>query len=379
MEDSKLKLTVIGGGCAGFQLLYHLSKQPTWPESAVTLLYDDDHLQRSWCYWSDEAIPLQHLVSKSWHKVHFKSSDFSKTESILPYGYHYIPGEDFFNYFKQEFLPQQSNITAVKACVDRVERGQYAFQVHANEEIWPSDQVFSNIAHADHRHTSGQLWQHFRGWFIRADSAVFDATAITLMDFSVQQGNAVRFMYVLPFTDKEALVEITVLSAEVYGQETYDDLLKTYMNDNFAGITYTIERTETGKIPMTDAPFSRFGKTGEVLIGTAAGMVKATTGYAFHRISKDSRGIATNLATSSALPWMGTKGRFKFYDRLLLSIIREKPALGKDIFSRLFFKTPYKTILKFLDEETTIWEEIRIFAALPFLIFVKQVFKLWLK
>jgi lycopene beta-cyclase len=379
-DARRLKLTVVGGGCAGLQLLYHLAKQPSWSDVTVNMYYDDDSMQRSWCYWSDRPMPLQHLVKKSWDKVCFKTTNFSKTESILPYQYHYIPGDSFFDYFREEFIPQQSNLTVEKAHVDRLERLDQSFRVHVkDQDSRLSDVVFSNQPPAELTTAPPQLWQHFRGWFIRTDTPVFDPSTITLMDFTVDQADAVRFIYILPFSANEALVEMTVISAAVYESQTYDALLKSYLEEHYPGVQYKIERTEVGKIPMTDACFSRKGHEGEVLIGTAAGMVKATTGYAFSRISRDSHALADHFNAPGTIPWAGTKGRFRFYDRLLLAILKEQPHMGKVIFGRLFKYTPYKAILKFMDEQTNLWEEIKIFATLPILTFVKQVLKLWLK
>ena len=128
---------------------------------------------------------------------------------------------------------------------------------------------------------------------------------------------------------------------------------------------------------MTDAPFSRYGTEGEILLGTAAGMVKATTGYAFKRISKDSQQLVEDLSSNKKLRWSATKGRFRFYDRLLLGIITDEPLRGSIIFEALFKKMPMTTIFRFLDEETTLWEEIGIFSKLPFAPFLKQIYRQW--
>ncbi|NJN35277.1 MAG: hypothetical protein HC817_14545 [Saprospiraceae bacterium] len=169
---------------------------------------------------------------------------------------------------------------------------------------------------------------------------------------------------------------MTVFSVqESYSDEIYDSVLKSYMTTHFSETNYRIGQIEKGKIPMTDAPFSRYGRHGETLIGTSAGMVKATTGYAFKRIERDSKQIAANFLNKSEIPHLATKGRFRFYDRLLLGILTETPNLGSTIFSRLFAKSSIKTVFRFLDEETTLWEEIKIFARLPILPFLKQVVK----
>ena len=197
------------------------------------------------------------------------------------------------------------------------------------------------------------------------------------MDFSMPQHDDTRFIYVLPFSDSEALIEMTVFSPDTYPDATYEDALRTYMNAHHENIKFTIENTEKGAIPMTDALFSRLGNAGEVLLGTAAGMVKPSTGYAFKRITRDSRQLSEDLNAHRKPRWATSKGRFRFYDRLLLGILTDEPLKGSVIFEQLFKKMPMTTIFRFLDEETNLWEEIKLFSKLPFAPFLKQIYRQW--
>jgi lycopene beta-cyclase len=378
MEKSPFDIAIVGAGCSGFQLLHHLSLQPDWLLKKVALFSDSIPQQRSWCFWSKEQHPLQHLVKKSWSKVIFKGKDFSKTEDVSPYQYHYIPGETFFNYFQQDFLSQHQNITLFNGNINGVKKNNTGYYIQGSNEKWKSQTVLSSLPPVS-ENIQAQFWlkQHFKGWFIKTQQPVFDDTALTLMDFSIPQQNDTRFIYILPFSKDEALVEMTVFSPTIYPESEYESVLKAYMNQHFPNINFTIESTEKGVIPMTDAPFSRLGTEGEILLGTAAGMVKATTGYAFKRIGIDSQQLVEDLSGNKKLRWSATKGRFRFYDRLLLGIITDEPLRGSAIFEALFKKMPMTTIFRFLDEETTLWEEMHIFSQLPFTPFLKQIYKQW--
>ncbi len=375
MKEEHIDIAVLGGGCAGLQLIHQLAKHPLLQHKRVALLSDAVPQQRTWCFWSQHKHPLQGLVSKSWSKVSFRGNGFTKTECILPFQYHYINGESFFNYFEHDFIPQQSNLTQVTAAITSLKSNENGFDIQSAQFKWSAKSVFSSIGTSTHNQHRHALWQHFKGWFLKMDAPVFDDTIATLMDFSIPQNNDVRFIYILPFSAQEALVEATFFSAATYEDASYDRILDQYMAENYPGVNYHIERTEKGQISMNDARFSRFGTEGEVLIGTNAGMVKPTTGYAFHRISKDVKEIARSINDGTELKWNATKGRFRFYDRLLLGILSDTPHLGKVIFSRLFSKVPLQTVLRFLDEETSLWEELKIFIQLPYLPFIKQIFK----
>jgi lycopene beta-cyclase len=320
---------------------------------------------------------LQHLVKKSWQSLRFTGRGFSKTATIAPYQYHFIPGDDFFHYFNQDFLPQQQNIALIDAPVHALVPHEKGFTLHGPERQWQAAQVYSSIFAQPA--TLGRFWlkQHFKGWFVRTDRAVFDDSCVTLMDFSIEQTEDTRFIYILPFSAQYALIEITVFSPEIYADNAYDQVLEAYFRTHFPDANYTIEKTEFGAIPMTDTLFPRRGAAGEVLLGAAAGMVKASTGYAFRRIGEDVRQLAEDLQTGNKLRWAGTKGRFRFYDRLLLGILQQEPLLGQRIFEALFKRIDMKTILRFLDEDTHWTEELRIFSRLPFSPFFKQMVQQW--
>lgn len=384
MIDFVYDYAIVGGGCAGFQLLYQLAQQPDWPTQRVLLLTDDKPLQRSWCFWSrDPKPPLHQLIEKSWASVTFRGAGFSRTESIAPYQYHYLSGDAFFRYFNGQFLPEHRNVTRVHTTVNSITRSGDDFGLSGNGQHWRARQVFSSQMPPIPSETKFKLWQHFGGWFVKTDRPVFDAQTATLMDFSIPQQGAVQFGYVLPFSATDALIEIAAFSVKGYTEQHYADLLTNYMSDNFPGVLYTVETTEHGQIPMTDFAFSRYGPAGETLIGTAAGMVKATTGYAFRRIALDSVQLAGSMAmhVSEKKPtgWPATTGRFRFYDRLLLGIVAEQPETGAKVFSMLFKHGSFPAILRFLDEESSLTDEIKLISRLPYTPFLTQLVRQWLR
>jgi lycopene beta-cyclase len=62
------------------------------------------------------------------------------------------------------------------------------------------------------------------------------------------------------------------------------------------------------------------------------------------------------------------------YDQLLLRILWRQPHRGKAIFERLFNTQPVPLVLRFMDEETTLWEEVLIFSRLPIRLFLRTLF-----
>jgi lycopene beta-cyclase len=70
-----------------------------------------------------------------------------------------------------------------------------------------------------------------------------------------------------------------------------------------------------------------------------------------------------------------SKRKYIFFDTLLLRLIANQPQHIIPIFQRLFKYNPIIAVLRFLDEKTTLWEDIKIFIHLPKMIFIKAIFK----
>ena len=138
------------------------------------------------------------------------------------------------------------------------------------------------------------LQQHFMGWFIKMPKPFFDPDCAVFMDFTVPQKDNTRFMYVLPFSSTEALVEYTLFSADVLLEKEYEKAIKEYLNEK--GIqNFEILKKEKGNIPMTAYPFWNHNTKRILNIGTAGGWTKASSGYTFQNAVKQSKKVTQFL------------------------------------------------------------------------------------
>jgi lycopene beta-cyclase len=365
-------IAIVGGGCAGLQLLHALASEPGGSRMDVLLLDEGLPTPRTWCFWTREPPPFEPLLLKSWDALSLHAPGLDLHRALPPYRYHCLPGEHFFTYFEKTFLPAHSNITRVRTSVDTVRRRRDGFVLRSPQGTWRARQVFSSRMPPESHPARTHLWQHFRGWFVRMSRPVFDDRTVTLMDFSLP-GPDLCFAYVLPFTPTDALVEVTAFSPAVYPAARYDALLLRYLQRRFPEVTVSITGHEQGRIPMTDRRFSRRGPSGEILIGTAAGMVKASTGYAFERIHRDSLQLARHAIAGTPPDWPASTGRFHFYDGLLLGILARDPEAGVRVLTRMFERVPLPRVLGFLDEDTALAEELALILRLPFAPFLRQL------
>lgn len=220
------------------------------------------------------------------------------------------------------------------------------------------------------------LLQHFKGWIIETEKSAFNPAEATLMDFRTSQEHGTAFVYVMPFTDTKALVEYTLFTGKLLQPNQYEKELKNYIQEILKIDSYKIIENEFGVIPMTNHKFD--AADGHIInIGTIGGQTKGSSGYTFRFIQKHSARLVKNLIKRKnpfiALP-AGPK-RFLFYDRVLLQILKENKLPGNKIFTQLFKKNKPQQVLRFLDNESSIADELKIISTLPTLPFLKAAIK----
>ena len=66
--------------------------------------------------------------------------------------------------------------------------------------------------------------------------------------------------------------------------------------------------------------------------------------------------------------------RFIFYDKILLDVLANHRVSGKQIFTTMFKKNKPQQVLKFLDNESSLAEELKIISTLPTLPFLEAAF-----
>jgi lycopene beta-cyclase len=192
----------------------------------------------------------------------------------------------------------------------------------------------------------------------------------------VQQQPQTTFVYIMPFSVTRALVEYTIFSAQVAPDAIYERELQHYINHFLRIQEFSIIEKEGGIIPMTN--FSFPGADGRVIhIGTAGGQTKASSGYTFQFIQKQTQQLVNNLLRNgSPFPVkQGSAGRFTWYDGTLLNILSNNKLPGSYIFTQLFRKNKATDVLRFLDNETSILEELKIIRGLPTGVFMQAAWQ----
>ena len=192
------------------------------------------------------------------------------------------------------------------------------------------------------------------------------------MDFSIDQKDETRFFYVLPLSDKKALIEFTVFSKDLLKKDEYELELIKYIK-SLKIDKYKIIEDEFGVIPMTCYPFERKNTSKILNIGTAGGWTKPSSGYTFKFIEKNTIKLLTHIKKNTQFLNFKIKTRHWIYDLIFLDVLYKNNYLGSNLFTKMFSKNPMEKIFMFLDNETSITDELKITASFPKRIFTNSL------
>lgn len=335
---------------------------------------------RTWCFWEKQEIIWEQSISKKWNSALFANKDFRRNLDLKPYHYNMVKGSDFYKHVF-DLISKQGNITFVNQKVLEIEESENIILLQTDSESFSCSKLFNSIYNnqkVENQSKYPVLQQHFIGWFIKSEQTVFNPEQAIFMDFSVEQRGNTRFMYVLPTSRTEALLEYTLFSHQHLKKEEYETEIKKYIQ-NLGIINYEIIEKEQGSIPMTCYPFWKLNTKNVINIGTSGGWTKASTGYTFKNSDKKSTELVSFLHTETDFTKFHKKSKFWFYDLLLLDILDRKNELGSTIFSSMFKKGNPTLIFKFLDEETSFPEDIQVILKCPKMLFIKALFHVILK
>jgi lycopene beta-cyclase len=371
--ENKYDYIIAGAGCAGYSLLYHLLQDPILNKKKILVLDANFNKgnDRTWCFWEDQAGPFESIVCKKWSNIEVLKGTMHRSLPTAPFEYKMIQGIDFYQYVS-DFAKGFDNVEWVASKILSIDSiNDSSARVNWEGGSANAEFVFSSI---NGERIQSKLWQHFKGIVVEFDNAVFDDTVARLMDFNVPQMDATAFMYLLPLTDKKALVEYTLFSPTILASAEYDHVLDAYMEEHYKGQAYQIQHSEIGAIPMTSKKLT--SSDGAVVsIGTMGDAVKASTGYAFQFIQKQTQQIVSQLKLNQALNPAVHHTRHQFYDAVLLYILQHQKMAGDEIFARIFKKNTAATVFKFLSNTSTLIDDIKIMTSLPTQIFLPAAIK----
>ena len=164
-----------------------------------------------------------------------------------------------------------------------------------------------------------------------------------------------------------------MFSKDLLPKAEYETEIQNYIQK--LGITeYEIIEKEQGNIPMTSYKFWIHNSKNIVNIGSAGGWTKASTGFTFKNVTKYSKKLVQFIPTKNDFTKFHKMDKFWYYDLLFIDVLYKNNKLGSKVFSSLFQNGNSTLIFKFLDGETTVWEDLQVMLKCPTIPFVKAFF-----
>jgi lycopene beta-cyclase len=372
MSDNHYDYIFAGGGAAALSLLVRMQQEGLLRDKKVLVIDKDkkEHNDRTWCFWEEKEGLFESCVVKTWDKIRFASPGYDAKLNPQPYKYKMIRSQGFYQYCNQ-IISQNSHIHFVQDMILNFENnkvitldGRYTGNIIFNSSI-----QFLNKDESRYHY----FLQHFKGKFIETEQPYFEEGVATLMDFTIDQHNECRFMYILPVSKTKALMEFTVFSENLLEKEEYETELNNYIDEKLKYHPFKVTEEEFGVIPMYNQPFIKKINPHVFNIGTNGGASKASTGFTFHFIQEESKQLIAHLKKHPTLSNYNpkSKGRFQFYDDVFLRVLREKKVPAFYLFNCMFRKLPAYLPLKFLSEETSMLEDLKILRVFPTMVFMK--------
>lgn len=371
-------LVVLGGGCAGLSLATRLASSGNNKLKVVVLesrsSYEHD---RAWCMFGDATTAGRADVQHTWPAMRVASSGVSVLFNCTAAPYQMVHSGKFYQ--QAQATLAQSKLIDLRLGVhlsDQPQKRDNVWQICSDAGTIASRLVIDTRPAIAPVRGGARLWQSFYGQEIQCVSDCFDPACGDLMDFSAAGscagvdalGGAVCFVYVLPTTARQALVEFTVFGPDPLGPEQLRGLLKHALAQRTGGARFAVRRSEHGVLPMgltsairgTALPDPTY-----VFAGVTAGGARPSSGYAFARIQRWAAQCAQSLAVNG-LPvgHLNDGWVLRAMDALFLRLVRAHPRAAPDLFAALFASASPQSVIRFLNDSGSRVDTFRVVRAL---------------
>jgi lycopene beta-cyclase len=378
---------IVGAGISGLILARKLlSDHPpagSAPPSVRRVLVVDPCLDRGGrftvAFWSTGATPLDAWMLGRWQQLRVVGHDDRITYVALD-GYHYTAVS--WDAARADLLAElrlDPRVTIIEAPVDAVRDGSWCAWILVGGEWISASWVYDSRPRPPEAHSSPpasrrtpELYQTFRGVWVRSHEPRVATGAATLLDFSADDGPDLGFAYVLPVDEHTALVMAVRMGASLELPDPFPAVPRELGDDGWQVVADEIGAT-TLRVPP---PPRREGRR-ILAIGGRGGRVRPSTGYAVTRILADTEAIAVSLDRRGhpfAIP--ADPLRDRVLDVIWLHALARQRAALEPAFLALFSGVPIDSVLRFLDGGAGVRDLARVVAALPPGPFVKSATEL---
>ena len=340
------QIAVIGDGCAALSLASKADLLPKYQLHVIAPkmhLSEQDHIWGLWQMdWLQDVVPL---ARKTWHKWAIINHNTKVVMQANEHPYQAVTRRSWLAHCKRK--AQQNKVSFHETIADI--------------GTLPLRQILDS---RPPKQKSGMMLQHFIGWEVRADPGSFDDKIAILMDFRCDQSRGMHFIYFLPFSNSDALVESTLFSCGVEPDDFYETAISNWLK-NCAGISrFELIRREKSAIPLGLMESHDPTLQG---IGANGGAIRPSSGYAFSFIQKQIKTALTLVSDDDLIKFSIPHKKIDLWmDRIFLHVLRNHPHYAPQIFTSIAARLTGDEFALFMSGEANNSLRKKVVWAMPF-------------
>ena len=385
--DKHFTLAILGGGCAGLSLAMRLAEAGLNAPLTLILVkntvYSND---RTWCFWDEGNPELRECVEHSWSDFQIKNGDSSFKKSCADQPYLMVSAERFCAHAKAKISSNQNRITLLKNQeISEVTKLQnQSWRIVTNNQTFTADKIVDTRPHVYAGDGDSLLWQSFLGHEVETDEELFEANTFVLMDFDATFTDGLGFVYILPYSNKRALIEYTVFSEKPLLAKQLDGYINLALSRNLKDVSYKTLRTEYGKLPMGYQNKPDSVEPNYIYAGLFAGSARPSSGYAFQRIQSWANRCASTYLNNQTLSHPPKDPIIlMMMDDIFLNVLKSNPKSSIKLFFNLFSKCKPDAMIRFLSDHAKLSDYLSIIFSMPKTLFLKELpfyfYKRWIR
>jgi lycopene beta-cyclase len=363
MSAPDVDVAILGGGCAGLSLAVRLAKS----KLSVRVIepradYVDD---RAWSFWRTRSDPFEDCVRKEWSHWSVSGPRQQTIRTSKQMRYQTVGSGAFYARACERIADDMRLSLSLGVSATHVSSSGTGWKIDRDAGALTARTVVDTRPPA----RVPSYGQFFLGREVRTEHPVFDPDVAQLMHFRPARSAGVDFVYILPFSPHEALIEVTSFAPHNPGHVAFTDWLNAEIEALEPGMT-EILRTEAGALPM-EVGFADPSPKGIIRMGLGGGAARPSTGYTFARSQRQADVVATALLRGHPARTDLDTPMTRFMERVFLQVLTTAPTRGPALFETLFRNAPPDRLERFLSGSTQTADRLSVMASLPPLPFLR--------
>jgi lycopene beta-cyclase len=362
-EIIETDIAIIGGGSAGITLASKLSQH-----SAVVIEPKTPaEREACWALWatSDQQAKLESAIKGRWNQWRLVDHEQEIIHNSHEYNYISLSSANYLSACEETL---SDNVKLVRATAENIKPCGHGGSFSAQDKNYQANYIYDS---RPPKAAKEGLKQHFFGIEIRTKNSLVAPDIATLMDFRVDQSRGLHFIYALPYSDRDILIESTMISNSLEPEDWYRQAINQWLDQHGIEVE-TIVREESGIIAMhsslpIDPTMTR--------IGAASGAVRQSSGYAFTNIQAQISQLVKGIEEGNFEVPKPLSSQLNYMDKLFNGVLVAQPHLAVTLMMRTAKSLNPEGFARFMLGEATLLDWIRVILAMPKIPFLRQVFK----